>query len=237
VKEAVTVMDAPKSVQKTAATDGLAQPGIIGISVSTNYADLLPLVLKANTPFLKKMIVVTAKKDVRTLLALLPYWRKVKVLFWDFQNEGRIFDKGGAMAHAQAYAYRQYPKHWYLNLDSDICLPSSFSTFIQGMLPTLNPEAIYGAKRLAYLKKSDYLHQTNAIVDRMGERQVQGYFQLYQTPALYEQSRDASVCDVRFTDCFTRGKQFILDLTVSHLGPLAAYWTGRTVGSGFEMDV
>ncbi len=211
-------------------------PDVIGISVSTNYADLLPLTLKANLPFLKKWIFVTRKSDVRTLLALAPHWRKVKILFWDFQNEGRIFDKGGAMAHAQTYAYEHYPQHWYLNLDSDICLPSTFSTFMKETLPTLDPAAIYGVKRLAYLRKSDYLKQENGIVDRMGERQVQGYFQLYQTPVLYEQSRDASICDVRFGDRFPGGKQLVLDLTVSHLGPYAAHWTGRTVGSGFVMD-
>lgn len=209
---------------------------IIGISVSTNYADLLPLVLEANLPFLKKWIFVTRKSDIRSLLALAPYWKKVKVLFWDFKNEGRIFDKGGAMAHAQSYAFSHYPRHWYLNLDSDICLPDNFSNFVQTVLPTLDSEAIYGVKRLAYLRKSDYLKKENGIFDRMGERQVQGYFQLYQTTVFYEQSKDASICDVRFGDCFPKGKQHILDLTVSHLGPYAAHWHGRIVGSGFTMD-
>jgi len=210
------------------------QHGLIGITVSTNYADILPFILQANLPHLHQWIFITDKNDKATI-ALLSQYPKVEVLFWDFQNEDRTFDKGGAMAKGQAHAFAKYPDYWYLNLDSDLCLPSDFDQF-HLQLPLLDKEAIYGAKRRGFLKLSDYQKRGESFGDRVGDKQVQGYFQLYRKHILYEQSQDASVCDVRFADRFERDRQIILNLTADHLGPFAAHWQGRTDGSGFVID-
>jgi hypothetical protein len=96
------------------------------ITVSTNYSDILPYTLEANRKFLKNWIFVTDVNDTKTI-EILKKEPTVTILYWDFQNGGRSFDKGGAVRHAQKYLYSNFPNDWYLIIDSDICLSPNFS--------------------------------------------------------------------------------------------------------------
>ena len=69
---------------------------MIAITVSTNYHDILKLVLAADKQFFDRWIFVTDVNDIQTIDVLTKH--DVIVLYHDFKNGGRVFDKGGAVA-------------------------------------------------------------------------------------------------------------------------------------------
>lgn len=205
---------------------------VIALTVSTNYSDLLPYVIRQNIGFFKKWIFVTDKNDTATINYLSQY-SNVMILYWDFKNAGRSFDKGGAICAAQRVAYDLYPDDWYLILDSDICLSRKFRNVVQGK-DKLNNKAIYGAlRRWDYNKLSDYLYERNYFEYPWGD-QLQGYFQLYKQHKFYHASKDAAGCDLEFLSQFTE-RSFFSDFVCHHLGH-RGNWTGRTLGVDFEID-
>ncbi|SDI03452.1 hypothetical protein SAMN05660652_02736 [Propionivibrio dicarboxylicus] len=204
---------------------------MIAITVSTNYHDLLRVTVPANLKFFKRWIFITDINDIKTIEFLAQY--NVIVLYWDFKNNGRVFDKGGAIAHAQNFAYKHYPDDWYLLLDSDICLSEEFST-VDGLMTSLDQNAIYGAlNRHDYQKYSDYKARQNYF-DYPWGNQLQGYFQLYKKKEFYVPSSDASKCDIQFLENFPA--RFTIDgFICSHLGR-QGNWQGRVAGADFIFD-
>jgi hypothetical protein len=215
---------------------------MIAITVSTNYIDLLPFVYERNKGCFKHWVFVTDKNDQETInfLAKKP---NVTVLYWDFQNERRHFDKGGAIRHAQYYVYDKFPDDWYLLIDADIVLPDDVQKSLLREIPKIErmpgvPEiAIFGIdKRLDFFKMSDLLVEKNyEVYDH--KNNVFGYFQMYKEKYFYSTSRDASNCDAEFAGYFK--KPFLIkDLKCYHLGKHTVNWKGnRKPGSDFVMDV
>ena len=205
---------------------------MIAITVSTNYHDILKLVLAADLQFFDRWIFVTDVNDIQTIDVLTRH--DVIVLYHDFKNGGRVFDKGGAVAMAQQFAYRHYPDQWYLLMDSDICLSPEFAALppaVQGF----DADAVYGAKRRHdFGKLSDYRAGINYFEYPWGD-QLQGYFQLYKKKVLYQSSRDASACDLDFLAHFDK-KVTIDGFVCNHLGR-KGNWQGRKVGEDFDFDV
>jgi hypothetical protein len=205
---------------------------MIAITISTNYSDLLPFILDANIGFFKKWIFVTSINDQATI-DILSNNPNVIILYWDFQNSNREFDKGGAVKLAQEYAYENFPDDWYLILDSDICLPSDFINVVQG-LHQLNTDYIYGCKtRREYRKLSDLKKETDYT--EYDSTLVLGFFQLYKKKVFYKQSNDASYCDLDFLKNFTLTMIFI-NVICNHLGLSGVNWKGRKLNSDFIVD-
>ena len=141
---------------------------IVAITVSTNYIDILPFVYERNKGCFKHWVFVTDKNDQETI-NFLSNKPNVTVLYWDFQNERRHFDKGGAIRHAQYYVYDKFPNDWYLLIDSDIVLPSDVQTALYAEIipdlekaPSISEIAIFGIHdRFDFLKMSDLLAEKN----------------------------------------------------------------------------
>jgi len=214
------------------AADGIfRRMAMIAITVSTNYHDILKLVLAADKQFFDRWIFVTDVNDIQTIDVLTKH--DVIVLYHDFKNGGRVFDKGGAVAMAQQFAYRHYPDEWYLLMDSDICLSPEFAA-LPPAVKDFDPDAVFGAKRRHdYGKLSDYRAGRNYFEYPWGD-QLQGYFQLYRKKVLYQSSRDASACDLDFLSHFDK-KVTIDGFVCNHLGR-KGNWQGRTVGEDFLFD-
>jgi len=206
---------------------------IVAITVSTNYSDLLPYILEANSKYFKKWIFVTDKNDLDTI-SQIPDDEKYKVLFFDFQEDNRVFNKGGAIRLAQDYAYNNYPEDWYLVLDSDTCLDESF----EGMsdeLRELDETGLYCCStRKNYKSLMDYKKRSNYTIENMGDLMA-GFFQLYKRQLYYPSSMDASKCDIFFSDGF-KNKYMTDILTCHHLGDTNKNWKGRQLGSDFLIE-
>jgi hypothetical protein len=202
---------------------------MIGITVSTNYADILPYVVEANLPHLDYWIVVTDRNDVATQQILAPH-PKIVVLYWDFQNNNRVFDKGGAVKFAQEVAYKLWPDSWYLILDSDICLGQDFVIDTSG----LDPNTLYGLlTRNLYYTLSNYKNQTPNEEYKNGR--PLGFFQLYKKHCFYKHSVSASECDDEFA-VYNFDQQVTQDKSCSHLGQIYNNHNGRKVVD-FVIDV
>ena len=206
---------------------------MVAITVSTNYSDLLPIVYSNNKAFFKHWVFVTAKEDSATI-KFLSDKPEVTILYWDFQNQMRVFDKGGAICHAQAYTYEKFPDDWYLLLDSDICLPPIFSRFLNEAISQLNVEAIYGLNdRMDFETMSDFLSFKNYKLHKH-KNHLYGYFQLYRKKFFYSSSRNASRCDAEFVEYFSK-IILIHNVPCAHLGGLS-HWNGnRRLGSDFNL--
>jgi hypothetical protein len=220
---------------------------MIAITVSTNYIDILPFVYERNKGCFKHWVFVTDKNDHETI-NFLSNKPNVTVLYWDFQNERRHFDKGGAIRHAQYYVYDKFPNDWYLLIDTDIVLPIDVQTALIAIIPDeiekapgVPQVAIFGISvRLDFLKLSDLLAEKNYEIYNH-KNDVYGYFQLYKEKYFYSPSRDASYCDHEFAlyfkkNFFLRRSDFIFKCY--HLGKNSVHWKGgRKPGSDFVMDI
>jgi len=201
---------------------------MIAITVSTNYYDILPYVLEANLRHIDRWIFVTEVNDQATIDLLTPH-DKITIFYWDFKNNDRVFDKGGAIKYAQQHAYLVYPDDWYLVLDSDICFPENFS------LDTtiLDTDKMYTTNRQDFRSLLSYRHKQTCFQHPLNPKQCLGYFQLYKQHLFYESSNAADKCDYIFSH-----KLFnqCLDIMCSHLGSPNTNWRGRAIGSDFVID-
>lgn len=201
---------------------------MIAITVSTNYHDILPYILEANLKHIDRWIFVTDVNDHATIDLLTPH-DKITILYWDFKNNGRSFDKGGAVKYAQQHAYGNYPDDWYLILDSDICFPENFSIDTA----TLNTGALYTTNRQDFNSASSYRQRQPCYQHPLNPKNCLGYFQLYKQHLFYESSHSAGKCDDNFS---FKLPNRCLDIMCSHLGSPNTNWDGRAIGSDFLVD-
>jgi hypothetical protein len=215
--------------------DELNRVSLVAITVSTNYSDIFPIVYEANSRFFKRWIVVTDHTDRRTI-EFLSSKELIVPIFYDFRNNGRTFDKGGALQYAQTIARALWPSDWHLIIDSDICLDDTFIN-VSKNIEFLDCKALYGcANRYDYGKLSDYRNKKNGRQYPQTEHIV-GFFQLYAFKKyLYGNSFDASACDVRFSKKF-RNRINLDSFICHHLGNKnAVNHRGRVLGSDFTID-
>jgi len=206
---------------------------LIGITVSTNYSDLLPYIIEANYKYLKRWIFITDKDDKETIDILSKY-SNIDILYFDFKSNGAVFNKGGAVALGQKYAYENYANDWYLLLDSDICLEECCNKLFK-MLDDIPVETIYCCNnRKLYKSLSDYRDRKNYEF-HSAEGYLLGFFQLYKKHLYYDNSHDASVCDLKFAMKFNK-KYVIDDVISSHLGKTGEHWQGRLIKSDFLIN-
>jgi len=201
---------------------------ITAITVSVNYSEVLAYIIEKNIHLFSSWIIVTDSKDERTI-ALVQKYPKIELLFFDFTEHGRKFNKGGGIRLAQEFVYRKYPDHWYLILDSDICL--QFASEL-ALLNHLDDQLIYlcGDRRdyhsmSTLLKQESYMPYDGPIES--------GFFQLYREKSFYKDSMDAGWCDIWFIQNFPSLK-VLPDLVCDHLG-MAENWDGSK-GVRFRFD-
>lgn len=206
---------------------------IIAITVSTNYEDLLDIVLPQNYKFFYKWIIVTSPNDTKTLDVIKKHgFPNIIVVFYDFYTDGNTFNKGGAIRFCQENVISPYYGGNILILDSDIYLPSDFLSIIKPI--GIKSNILYGTN--ARNDYHSYDHFSNGIVDEYYERsrQFDGYFQLYRHNKrfLYNNSKNCAKCDIEFTRFF-RQKKIIPGMDVKHLGKNEVNWNGRSEKTDF----
>ena len=135
---------------------------LIGICVSYCYFDTLQFMLPVNYLHFNKLYVITQVDDIQTI-NFCKQFINVEILFYDFKNNNKRFDKYGAIKYAQQKVYQSYSNSWYLIIDSDIILPNNFINIL--INEKLNEDCIYGAYRLNILKTSE-LCRKNSFIER-----------------------------------------------------------------------
>ena len=200
---------------------------MIVITVSTNYADILEIILPQNSKFFDKWIIVTSPDDADTLRVIeASGCKNIEVLFFDFKKGGTKFNKGGAIKMCQQLLESRRYSGDVLILDSDIFLPNDFADKYSKL--TINENTLYTPK----LRHDFYSYKNfcDGRVDKVYHRSHlhDGFFHLYKhtNRFLYKDSVSANKCDDEFVELF-RAKNKINDLTVCHLGRDGVNWDGR----------
>jgi hypothetical protein len=200
---------------------------MIAISVSTNYDDLLNIILPQNYKFFDKWYIVTNKNDVKTIDVINHHnFPNVETIYYNFHSNKKIFNKGGAIRYCQELISSTNYEGNILLLDSDIYLPDNFMDIVKNI--EIKPYVLYGTN-----DRNDYYsydHFKNNIIDSIYPyaKSFQGYFQLYRhnKSIIYDHSMNCSECDLYFHRFFHQ-KILIPTLTVSHLGKSGIHWNGR----------
>ena len=162
---------------------------LIGICVSYKYFDSFKFMLPINYRHFEKIYLLTQEDDIETI-EFCKQFNNVIVLFYNFKNNGKKFDKFGALNYAQQKVYNNHPNSWYLIIDSDIILPNNFIDILTR--ENLNENCIYGAIRSNVLKSSELLNKKNVINENIDWKynnilclkntppSILGCFQLYK---------------------------------------------------------
>ena len=197
----------------------------IAITVSTNFADVLPRVLQANQGLFAHWYVVTGHQDLETQEILQEYQDSVTTLLFDFQSLVDTsrprpwrprFNKGGALQLAQRRAYQEWPNDWYLILDTDIIVRNTHDLTLE----QLDPQCLYGPKsRFDYRSWHDYQEHLPWHCRPIWQESMNviGCFQLYRHHFVYEDSVDTRN-DGEFSLRWPLSRRRCLDITVDHLG-------------------
>lgn len=211
---------------------------LIGITVSKNYSDLLQDCLK-NKIFMKKWYIVTDENDKSTidLINNNNELNNIEILYHDFNNNGSIFDKGGAIKLAQERIYQNYNNELIMIIDSDIILPIDIAEKISNIYNNIDDDTIYNVSdRINYLTYQDYLSGKfiSKISDKFDDNsnwRIAGFFQLYKNNKYYyEQSYNCSTCDLTFHYKFKNAS--VIDVDVAHIGIDSDWPTGKNNWNG-----
>ena len=214
---------------------------LVGIVVSYNYFDTLQFVLPVNYLHFDKIYLITQEDDTTTI-DFCKQFDNVEVLFYNFKNTGKKFDKYGALNCAQKIAYANYPDSWYMNLDSDIILPNNLIDIL--LNEKLNESCIYGAIRSNCLKTSELLHKQNVVDMRENKTfgfnnilhwekhppSILGCFQLYKKKCYHR----TNISNAAYGDYFFCHDNFELfcnleNIIYFHLGESGKNWKGKIV--------
>lgn len=208
---------------------------LIAITVSTNYDDILSVVIHQNQRFFQTWYIVTHPTDYETIdVVENAGYPNIQLLYFDFYKKA-VFNKGGAIRMAQEYVREIHMWKPILLLDSDIFLPDDFYDVVSAI--DVKPDTLYGvSKRYDYPSYYDFIEDTN-MYDHPAARGFYGFFQLYKQSALkeYKDSNNCSTCDGNFTLLFK--KKIGLPLTIKHLGCMMQNWDGRKSKDDFRMEL
>lgn len=208
---------------------------MIAITISTNYSDILSHVINQNYKFFDIWIFVTHIEDNDTINLLKKTndnSKNIIILYYDFYECNKSFNKGGALNYAQnqALSYITDEDPRILILDSDIYLPDDLMKFIPTTIPI---NKIYDPEyRIDF--HSLYNFQNN-INDNKYRCNCMGCFQLYNIYSnhFYSDSINCEKCDYEFRNKF-RDRHTIKGLNIYHLGKRGINWNRRTDKSDFN---
>jgi len=208
---------------------------LIGITVSTNYDDILSVVIHQNQRFFQTWYIVTYPTDYDTIDVIENAdYPNIKLLCFDFYKNA-VFNKGGAIRMVQDLIKEGHMGKPVLLLDSDIFLPDDFYDVVSKI--DIKADILYGvSERYDYPSYYDFIEDTN-MYKHPAAKGFYGFFQLYKQGVfkLYKNSENCSVCDVNFAMIFT--KKVNLPLTVKHLGCMMENWNGRKSKEDFLMEL
>ncbi len=206
---------------------------LVAISVSTNYDDILKIIISQNYKFLDKWYIITHKEDIKTIEVINKYnFENIEILYYNFYLNNKTFNKGGAIKMCQEKLYNENYEGVVLLLDSDIYLPDNLKEIMDNI--EIKENTLYGTD-----KRFDYYSYDNFIKNKIDfnypwSKEFQGYFQLYKfnNKYLYKDSKNCSKCDLEFKNLFFN-KEIIKGLNVSHLGKSGVNWDGRNNKNDF----
>ena len=208
---------------------------LIAITVSTNYDDILGVVIHQNQRFFQKWYIITHPTDNATIdLVKKAAYPNIELTYFDFYN-GAVFNKGGAIRMVQEKIRDYHNGKPVLILDSDIFLPDNFYQVVLAI--DIKVDTLYGVnERYDYLTYSDFIEDINAC-NYPAAKNFYGFFQLYKQGAfkLYKNSENCAVCDGIFAMLFP--KKVNLPLTIKHLGCMIDNWNGRKTRGDFLMEL
>jgi len=235
---------------------------LVCITVSTNYDDILNIVIHQNQKYFHRWFIITHPDDKATIdVVKTANYPNIELVYFDFyacwhcsdtvlckdcelysktENKDNYvrqvkFNKGGAIRHVQHMLRTSHPNKLILLLDSDIVLPDNFYNVITN-LKVNDKTTMYGVKeRLDYASYSDFVENKNAYVYPDADKLL-GFFQLYRQSYVrnYPRSDNCAECDTAFRVGFL--KKIPLPLTVKHLGKSSIHWNGRKNKNDFSME-
>jgi hypothetical protein len=211
---------------------------LTGLCVSYNYFDTLKFMLPINYLHFEQIYLITQIDDIITI-EFCKQFSNVTVLFYNFKNNNKVFDKYGAIKYAQQIMYKKYPNNWYLIIDSDIILPNNFIDILN---KDLNPECIYGATRNNLLKSSELLYKTDILSNKKNINfifnnilhvkykppSILGCFQLYKKKC-YQNANFNNAGHGDYDFGYKNFKLFcnLENILYFHLGPSQKNWNGK----------
>jgi hypothetical protein len=217
---------------------------LVGICISYQYMDTLQFMLPVNHMHFKCIYIITQPDDEATI-QFCKQFNNVKVLFFNFKNNNKKFDKYGGLDVAQSIAYQEHPESWYLIIDSDIILPQNFKSLLTSI--SLNPECIYGCLRINCTKSSQIKNLNlndikkypfnNIIYLKQYPPSIIGYFQLYKKKVFHLVNLpNAEKGDLEFGhnnfNLFSN-----LNIVCIHLGESCKNWNGKMVCFDVDLNV
>lgn len=181
----------------------------------------------------EKLYILTHEDDTDTI-EFCGNFDNVEVLLYNFVNNGKRFDKYGAMNYAQHIIYKTYPNHWYLNIDSDIILPNNFIDILKK--EELRDNCIYGIVRNEVLKSSELINKNKLLeknknfqryLFRRQPNLIVGFFQMYKKHVYQNINFDSAAHgDINFCCSFELQKN-LTNIHCFHLGPTVQNWNGK----------
>ena len=212
---------------------------LVGLCVSYNYFDTLQFMLPINYLHFECIYLITQPDDIETI-EFCKQFINVKVLFYNFKNNNKSFDKYGALNCGQREMYKDYPDSWYLIIDSDIILPNNMIDIL--INENLNVNCIYGGLRYNVLKSSELLKKkqsikhndnyiyNNILWNKKTPPSILGCFQLYKKHVFhYENYKNAGAGDYDFGYKNFNLFCHIQKLVYFHLGKGGINWNGKVV--------
>lgn len=210
--------------------------GLFAITISTNYDDLLNIIIHQNQRFFTRWYIVTSASDTKTIdVVRTANYPNIELLFYDFKAGGAIFDKFGATRMAQLHCMSMHgPDKLTLFLDSDIYLPDNFLDTLKTM--RIEWSTLYGAFERFDVGTLSSLRRKDTTKRFPWANHLLGFFQLFiqTSERLHRSSNDCSEGDLRFHSYFR--KKMLLPLTVFHLGESGMHWSGRSATTDFAID-
>jgi len=207
---------------------------MIAITVSTNYDDILDIIMPQNYKFFNKWYIITDKNDSKTINVINKYnYTNVSMIFYNFYEGNKKFNKGGAIRYCQKEIIGNLDYNGIVViLDSDIFLPDNFMDIINNN--SIDDNTLYGTENRYDFYSYEHFKNNIIDLDYPWSREFQGYFQLYKynKNKLYNESFNCSACDIEFINCFNK-KVILLKLNVSHLGKHYVNWNTRTNKNDF----
>ena len=208
---------------------------LVAITVSTNYDDILSVVIHQNQRFFQKWYIITHPTDDATInLIKNTEYKNIEIVYFDFYN-GAVFNKGGAIRMVQETIRESHRGKPILLIDSDIFLPDDFYDVVSAI--DIKVDTLYGVtQRYDYLTYGDFIEDKNAC-NYPAAKNFYGFFQLYKQGAfkVYKNSENCCVCDTIFAMLFP--KKVNLPLTIKHLGSMIENWNGRKSRNDFLMEM
>lgn len=204
--------------------------------------------LPINYLHFEMMYIITQEDDTETI-NLCKQFDNVVLLYYNFKNNNKPFDKYGGLNYGQKIIYETHPDSWYLIIDSDILLPTNFIEILNN--EHLIETCIYGGirnncyKSSELLNKKEIIHNSitwlhnNILHSKNNPPSILGCFQLYKLKNVYHRDNieNAGLGDYYFG--YDNFKLFcnLENIYYFHLGEKHINWNGKIVDFNDDIQI